>query len=54
MNQSLMHCTKRQQRIKLIAGFRVFTKVLADFLYVNYLLTSLLKNATKLTQTRWQ
>ena len=32
-----------QHRIKLIAGFSLFTKVLADFLSVIYLLTLVLK-----------
>ena len=32
-----------QHRIKLIAGFSQFTKVLADFLSVFYLLTLVLK-----------
>ena len=36
-----------QHRIKLIAGFSQFTKVLADFLSVIYLLTLVLKHATK-------
>jgi hypothetical protein len=31
--------TKTQHRIKLIAGFSLFTKVLADFKSVLYLLT---------------
>ena len=32
-----------QHRIKLIAGFRLFTKVLADFKSVFYLLTLVLE-----------
>ncbi len=32
-----------QHRVKLIAGFSQFTKVLADFLSVIYLLTLVLK-----------
>jgi hypothetical protein len=32
-----------QQRVKLIAIFSLLTKVLADFLSVNYLLTLVLK-----------
>jgi hypothetical protein len=34
---------KVQHRVKLIAGFSQFTKVLADFLFVVYLLNLVLK-----------
>ena len=36
-----------QHRVKLIAGFSQFTKVLADFLSVIYLLTLVLKTRNK-------
>jgi len=41
-----------QHRIKLIAGFSLFTKVLADFLSVINWLTLVLKHATNLIQQR--
>jgi len=41
--QKIKNSTIPQQRVKKIAGKSQFTKVLADFLSVNYLLTLVLK-----------
>ena len=43
MKKKLNKKALTQHRIKLIAGFSQFTKVLADFLSVIYLLTLVLK-----------
>ena len=43
--QKIKNSTIPQQRVKKIAGKSQFTKVLADFLSVNYLLTLVLKTS---------
>ena len=45
--QKIKNSTIPQQRVKKIAGKSQFTKVLADFLSVNYLLTLVLKTRNK-------
>ena len=42
-----------QHRVKLIAGFSLPTKILADFLFGFYLLNYLLNHATNHIQTRY-
>jgi hypothetical protein len=37
-----------------MAGSRLLTKILADFLFGFYLLSSVFKHATNHTQSRWQ
>ena len=37
-----------------MAGARLLTKILADFIFCFYLLNSVLKHATNHTQNRWR